>query len=114
MQDMMYRHPVDPIEELYTEDYVVIYEQTTDGGMQNIRFFSRNKEKIDLELKDIYINSIYKLDENNYIYAIYGRGIYRFNIETHEYQTIIEGNQSFNINKIENNIIYYDNTQIEI
>ena len=113
-QDRMIRLPIDPIEELITEDYVVTYESTTDGGMQDVRFYSRNKEKVDLELKDRYINSIYRLDENNFIYTIAGRGIYRFNLESHEYQTIIEGNAAYNITSIENNIIYYDNTQIEI
>ena len=114
MGDIMSRNPVDPKEELNTDKYVVLYDETTSGGFQNVRFISRDKENLDIELKDEYINGLYKIDNNNYIYSVQGKGIYRINIELVQYQTIIEGNQTFNISKIENNIIYYDNTQIEI
>lgn len=112
--DVMARDPVDPKEELNTDKYVVLYDETTSGGFQNVRFISRDKENPDIELKDEYINGLYKIDDNNYIYSVQGKGIYRINIESVQYQTIIEGNEAFSISKIENNIIYYDNTQIEI
>ena len=108
------RNPPNYKENLDTEDYIVGYIESNDGGLQDVTFISRDKTKMDLSLKDRYVNNLYKLDDTNYIYSISRRGIYRYNIETLQYQTIIEGSANYNITNIENNIIYYDNTQIEI
>ena len=110
----MSRNPVDPKLELNTDKYVVLYEETTTGGIENVKFISTDKTNPDIELKDIYINNIFKLDDNNYIYSIKGRGIYRINVETRQYQTIITGNENFDITSVTNNVIYYDGTQIEV
>lgn len=112
--DAMSRNPVDPKLELNTDKYVVLYEETTTGGIENVKFISTDKTNPDIELKDIYINNIFKLDDNNYIYSIKGRGIYRINVETRQYQTIITGNENFDITSVTNNVIYYDGTQIEV
>ena len=99
---------------LDTNDYIVAYTQTDDNAYQNVTFYSRDKSKIDLELRDLYVNDLFKLDDTNYIYSISGRGIYRYNIETRQYQTIITGNENFDITSVTNNVIYYDGTQIEV
>ena len=99
---------------LDTNDYIVAYTQTDDNAYQNVAFYSRDKSKIDLELRDLYVNDLFKLDDTNYIYSISGRGIYRYNIETRQYQTIITGNENFDITSVTNNVIYYDGTQIEV
>ena len=101
-------------EALDTNDYIVAYTQTDDNAYQDVAFYSRDKSKIDSELRDLYVNDLFKLDDTNYIYSISGRGIYRYNIETRQYQTIITGNETFDITSVTNNVIYYDGTQIEV
>lgn len=112
--DIMQRKPVDVLEELNTNDYVVSYSIMPNNTYQNITFYSRNKEKVDIELKDFAVNSIYKIDDKNFIYTISNLGIYSFNIDEQRYKTIIEGNEEFKINRIENNTIFYDGKYIEI
>lgn len=110
----MMRNPVDPITELDTDKYSFICSKTANGGYLDVKLYSKDKKSIDIELKDKYINNIFKFDENNYIYSVEGRGIYRLDINRRQYQTIVEGQDAFKINKIENNIIYYDGKQIEV
>ena len=112
--DMTTRNPPSNKNNLNSEKYVVGYRQVNNGGLEDVAFYSRDKENIDIELKDAYIDGLYKIDDDNYIYNISGRGIYKITLSNMQYKTIVQGNESFNIKKIENNIIYYDNTQIEI
>lgn len=112
--DAMVRLPIDPNEELNSDSYAVICSKDENGVYPEVKFLSKDKQKIDIELKDKYITDIYKLDDDNYIYNISGRGIYKITLSNMQYKTIVQGNDNFNIKKIENNIIYYDNTQIEI
>lgn len=112
--DMTTRNPPSNKNNLNSEKYVVGYRQVNNGGLEDVAFYSRDKENIDIELKDAYIDGLYKIDDDNYIYNISGRGIYKITLSNMQYKTIVQGNESFYIKKIENNIIYYDNTQIEI
>lgn len=57
-------------------------------------------------------DSIIWLDNENLAYSIRNVGIYRYNINTKETNTIIEGTEEFNLIKYENGRIYYDNTNI--
>lgn len=57
-------------------------------------------------------DSIIWLDSENLAYSIRNVGIYRYNINTKEINTIIEGTEEFNLVKYENGRIYYDNTNI--
>ena len=112
--DMTTRNPPSNKNNLNSEKYVVGYRQVNNGGLEDVAFYSRDKENIDIELKDAYIDGLYKIDDDNYIYNISGRGIYKITLSNMQYKTIVQGNESFYIKKIENNIIYYDNTKIEI
>lgn len=112
--DMTTRNPPSSKNNLNSEKYAVGYRQVNNGGLEDVAFYSRDKENIDIELKDAYIDGLYKIDDDNYIYNISGRGIYKITLSNMQYKTIVQGNESFYIKKIENNIIYYDNTQIEI
>lgn len=57
-------------------------------------------------------DSIIWLDSENLAYSIRNVGIYRYNINTKETNTIIEGTEEYNLIKYENGRIYYDNTNI--
>lgn len=108
------RNPSNYDENLNNSKYILIYSKSENGGYNKIRFYSKDKNFIDSELKEQYINGIYKLDNDSYMFNIEGKGIYKYIPQNAELQIIIEGNSQFKVNKVENNIIYYDNSQINI
>ena len=78
-----------------------------------IYFISINKNSANSELReDIYMGIWY--EDNEFIYSIQGKGIYKYNANTHTYSTITEGRDNFEIKKIEKNKLYYDEKVIEL
>ena len=80
---------------------------------QQISFISINKENANSELREKINYGIWQTDYN-FIYSISGKGIYMYNAKECRYTTIIEGNNEFKLIQIENNILSYDNTTIEL
>lgn len=81
---------------------------------ENNKIYFDDKEMLyilDSNLPQRY-DSIIWLDNENLAYSIRNVGIYRYNINTKETNTIIEGTEEFNLIKYENGRIYYDNTNI--
>lgn len=80
----------------------------------NNKIYYDNKEMLyllDSNLPQRY-DSIIWLNSENLAYSIKNVGIYRYNINTKEINTIIEGTEEYNLIKYENGRIYYDNTNI--
>ena len=106
-QDEVYRIPYDGAYVVQTDDYTVI-------GNNNIyNFYSRDKSKIDTSLVINNLSSILAHNQVEFVYGIKDEGIYLYNAETQEKRRIINGQGDFDIKKIENNRIYYDETYIE-
>ena len=106
-QDEVYRTPYDGAYVVQTDDYTVI-------GNNNIyNFYSRDKSKIDTSLVINNLSSILAHNQVEFVYGIKDEGIYLYNAETQEKRRIINGQGDFDIKKIENNRIYYDETYIE-
>ena len=81
---------------------------------ENNKIYYDDKEMLyilDSNLPQRY-DSIIWLDSENLAYSIKNTGIYKYNINTKETNTIIEGTEEFNLIKYENGRIYYDNTNI--
>ena len=90
-----------------TDNYTVI-------SYNNIYiFYSRNKSKIDTSLIINNLSNLLAYNQVEFVYGIKDEGIYLYNAETQEKRTIINGQGDFNIKKVENNRIYYDETNIE-
>ena len=49
-----------------------------------------------------------------FIYGIKNDGIYMYNAQNMKLTKILDGKENFELKKIENNTIYYDNTSIGI
>ena len=64
-----------------------------------------------MNLPSNYSSTIW-LDNNNLAYSIDYKGIYRYNIQNKETQTIIEGNEVYKLEKYENSQLYYNGTSI--
>lgn len=81
---------------------------------ENNKIYYDDKEMLyilDSNLPQRY-DSIIWLDSENLAYSIKNTAIYKYNINTKETNTIIEGTEEFNLIKYENGRIYYDNTNI--
>lgn len=106
-QDEVYRTPYDGAYLAQTEEYTVI----NNNNIYN--FYSRDKSKIDTSLIINNLSSLIAFNQTEFIYGIKDEGIYLYNAETLNNTKIVEGQGNFNIDRIENNTIYYDETYIE-
>ena len=106
-QDEIYRTPYDGAYVAQTDNYTVI----SNNNIYN--FYSRNKSKIDTSLIINNLSNLLAYNQVEFVYGIKDEGIYLYNAETQEKRTIINGQGDFNIKKVENNRIYYDETNIE-
>ena len=107
---------------IYLFDATTRETSTIIEGQDNFEIKDYENNKIYFDDKEIiYIldsnlpqkyDSIIWLDSENLAYSIRNEGIYRYNINTKETNTIIEGTEEFNLIKYENGRIYYDNTNI--
>lgn len=66
---------------------------------------------LDSNLPEKYDSMVW-LNNENIAYSIRNQGIYRYNINTKETNTILEGNETFDLKQYVNGRIYYDNANI--
>ena len=83
------------------------------GDLYSVRFISINNELPNSELKEP-INKGVWYDDYNFIYSVKNRGIFVYNTQTRQYKTLATGNNQFNLEWYENNILYYDNQTLEV
>ena len=76
-------------------------------------FISKNGSYANRELTDP-IDSYVWISDNFFVYGIKGKGIYCYNTLDGNKQTLVEGQQDFEIKKFEDNTIYYDREEINI
>lgn len=82
-------------------------------GTYDISFIARNSENINRNLKE-YINYGIWLDDDNFIYSVSYKGIYKYNLTNNTYTTLIKGNKEFKITNLQNNILEYDDKRLEL
>ncbi|MBR6033572.1 MAG: hypothetical protein IKP28_02365 [Clostridia bacterium] len=74
---------------------------------------SKDRKLPDSELiRHKVINTYGWLNDEELLYSVKGEGIFKYNAETRKLETIITGSDTFEIIKIENNTVYYDNNKI--
>lgn len=78
-----------------------------------VRFISINKEFPNSELRETIDYGIW-LDDYNFIYSVKNRGIYKYNLNSRIYSTIIEGNEKFQIYQLDGHTLQYDETSISV
>lgn len=81
---------------------------------ENSRIYYDDKSLIYLLDGSLATNydSIIWLNQNNLAYSKKNQGIYRYNLTTKETETILEGNDTFNLVKYENSRLYYDDKNV--
>lgn len=76
-------------------------------------FISKDTNYANRELNEP-VNSYVWINDYYFIYGVYNKGIYCYDVINGTILRLQEGNSNFLIKKIEDNIIYYDNQQIFI
>ena len=105
-QDYFNRNPYDEAYVTQTDSYTVRKNNNA------YSFFSRDKSKIDSILMINDLTNMLSYNQNIFVYGVKNEGIYTYNAEQMRLNKIVEGQGNFNIEKIEDNIIYYDGTKI--
>lgn len=97
-------------------DQEAFWVQTGEYTLQKIDnkyiFYSRDKTKIDSELNIQNMTNILAYNDTVFIYGVSDDGIYEYNAENQESRKLVEGNNEFNLEKIEGNTIYFDDTSV--
>lgn len=86
---------------------------TMQNSTYQISFISKTKQNPNRELRE-YINYGIWLDDENFIYSVSKKGIYKYNVKTNTYTTIETGKQNFEIKKLQNGILEYDDTTLNV
>lgn len=94
-------------------EFKVYAKKMKNSNFYEIRFISIGNKYPSTQLRET-INTGIWLDDYNFIYSINGSGIYKYNAKTREYKTIITGKSKYIIKKIENNVLYYDETSVDL
>lgn len=102
------RNPYDMAYLVQTEDYTVRVEDNT------YSFYSRDKTKIDSSLTINSLSNMISYNQTTFVYGVQNDGIYVYNAKNMSQTKIAEGQGNFNIDRIENNTIYYDNTSVNL
>ena len=106
IQDNLYRNPYDGAYLIQTDDYTIRNQNNT------YIFYSRDKTKVDSTLTINNFNNMVSYNQTTFVYGVTNDGIYVYNAESMTSSKIAEGQGNFNIDRIENNTIYYDNTSV--
>lgn len=85
----------------------------SDKTLYNVRFISINNEFPNSELREAISEAIW-YDDYNFVYSVKSRGIYVYNVRTRTYSSLVTGKENYDIYTIENGVLYYDQTSIEI
>ena len=77
-------------------------------------FFSVDKTQIDSELEVTNITNMLEYNTSTFIYGVKDEGIYKYDAKNMKLEKVYKGQGEFNLEKIENNILYYDNTSLQL
>lgn len=95
--------------------YLEYYIHEEKDGIREVKFVSKDRENPNSELiRHKKINSYGWLNDEEFVYSVNQEGIYSYNAKTRELKAIITGKEKYEIKKIEDNILYYDETKIKL
>lgn len=84
-----------------SSEYFVVVQK--DG----IKIISIDNKNPNTEINEL-VYTYFWIDNENLIYSIRNKGIYKFNVKTQEKTTVVEGNDNFYIYDYQNGNIYFD------
>lgn len=84
------------------------------GERESIKIMCMDKSYPNREIKGEDINSIIWYDDTTFYYSIKNRALYKYNCITGEGQIILNENREYEIKKIEDGYLYFDDVRIKI
>jgi len=101
-------------EEFVSSQFRVDAEKENDR-YKNIKIISLSGEHPRAEItRDKEIDSYIWFDETHLLYSIKQKGIYLYDCITREIHTVLEGNEKFNLKKVDKSVLTYDEETVEI
>ncbi len=104
-------------EPLKYSDKFYVSATSSDGYYRNFQILSIDGQYPNNEFDDnVVVYGYVWADDSNLIYTVEGKGMYIYNAETRQTETLIEGNDNFEIKDYDRNthIIKYDDTEVRI
>ena len=92
-------------------DKFAITDISEEGQYRKIRIISLDRTHYNFDFETM-VTSYTWLDDYNFAYSISGIGIYRYNILEEETQTIIEGNETYELKAYDLGHLYYDDKDL--
>ncbi len=95
-----------------SKEFYLIYSYA-ENGVREVKFMSKTREYPDSELirhKQIYMFGW--INDEELLYSAKGEGIFIYNAKTRKLNTITTGTSTYEIKKVINNTVYYDDTSI--
>lgn len=106
--DEINRNPYTGMDLVLTKEYSVIKSERL------FAFYSVDKTQIDSELKIDNITNMLEYNPSTFIYGVKDEGIYKYDAKNMRLEQIYKGQGEFNLVKIENNTLYYDNKSLQL
>ena len=114
LNDYLLRNPYSYVENtnkfILSEDYAVKYNDI----YNEYEFYKRDKEGSDFSIRVTNSTGIFELTNKLFVYGVKNDGIYVIDVTNRNTSKIISSNGDCIINKVEDNVIYYDDTSIQI
>lgn len=98
---------------LINSEYSFFAEKDENGNINKVYFVSKDGNKANREMIE-YIDTYAWLSDTLFLYSIPQKGIYCFNLESNQKISIITGKEEFKIQSCNNNLLKYDDTEIQI
>ena len=83
------------------------------NNIKQVYFISKDGNRANREMIE-YIDTFAWLSNSIFLYSIPQRGIYYFNLDTNKKGSILTGNEEFKIQSCNNNLLKYDDKEIQI
>lgn len=97
-----------------SKQFYVGFYYNDEGDIKNTIIKSYNNNYPNREIKNKKINSCIWYNDEILFYSISNEGIYKYNCTTGETTTITEENREYNIKKIEDGYLYFDDAKVKI
>lgn len=97
-----------------SEIFYVDFRYNIENQIKNIIIKAYNRDYPDREIKNENISSGIWYDDKTLIYGVRDTGLYKFNCITGEKNTILEESRDYEIEKIEDGYLFFDDVKIKI
>ncbi len=95
------------------QNYDYYMKMGNNGGIICTYFIAKNPQYPNCELSE-NINSYIWVNEDCFVYSVVNKGIYYYDLKTQMKGTIITGNENFEIKSYQDDILKYDDSELQI